>query len=210
MRAPPHATGRGFQVCRRLHDDLRDVLPRVSRTAPSNLAGETLLVLGAAGGVGSAAVELGKAMGARVIAAASSDDKLEVCRDNGADELINYATEDLRERVKVITAGKGVDVVYDPVGGPYSEPALRDMAWNGRFLVIGFAAGDIPKIPLNLPCSRAAPSSACSGARSPAKSPTTTAATTKSSCSCTLQARSSRTFTRRIRWNALPKPSTRC
>jgi NADPH2:quinone reductase len=113
-------------------------------------AGETLLVLGASGGVGIAAIQIGKAMGARVIAAASSDAKLAVCKQNGADELINYASEDLRGRVKVLTAGKGVDVVYDPVGGPYSEPALRDMAWNGRFLVVGFAAGDIPKVPLNL------------------------------------------------------------
>jgi len=113
-------------------------------------AGETLLVLGAAGGVGLAALQLGKAMGARVIAAASSDEKLKVCRDNGADETINYGSEDLRARVKIITAGKGVDVVYDPVGGPYSEPALRELAWKGRFLVVGFAAGDIPKVPLNL------------------------------------------------------------
>lgn len=112
--------------------------------------GETLLVLGASGGVGLAAIQIGKAMGARVIAAASTDTKLQVCRQNGADEVINYGTEDLRSRVKQITGGKGVDVVYDPVGGPYSEPALRDMAWNGRFLVVGFAAGDIPKIPLNL------------------------------------------------------------
>jgi NADPH2:quinone reductase len=112
--------------------------------------GETLLVLGASGGVGIAAVQLGKAMGARVIAAASSDAKLAVCKVNGADELINYGAEDLRARVKAITAGRGVDVVYDPVGGPYSEPALRDMAWNGRFLVVGFAAGEIPKVPLNL------------------------------------------------------------
>jgi len=112
--------------------------------------GETLLVLGASGGVGLAALQIGKAMGARVIAAASSDAKLEICRQNGADEVINYGTEDLRTRVKQITAGRGVDVVYDPVGGPYSEPALRDMAWNGRFLVVGFAAGDIPKVPLNL------------------------------------------------------------
>ena len=115
-----------------------------------NKAGETLLVLGAAGGVGLAAIQLGKAMGARVIAAASSDAKLKVCRDNGADEVINYGSEDLRARVKTLTAGKGVDVIYDPVGGPYSEPALRDMAWKGRFLVVGFAAGDIPKVPLNL------------------------------------------------------------
>ncbi|HET8843460.1 MAG TPA: NADPH:quinone oxidoreductase family protein [Ktedonobacteraceae bacterium] len=112
--------------------------------------GETLLVLGAAGGVGLAAVELGKAMGARVIAAASSDEKLEVCRAHGADEVINYSTEDLKERIKTLTAGSGVDVIYDPVGGKYSETALRGMAWEGRYLVIGFAAGDIPRIPLNL------------------------------------------------------------
>jgi NADPH2:quinone reductase len=112
--------------------------------------GETLLVLGAAGGVGLAAVELGKAMGARVIAAASSDDKLATCREHGADETINYASEDLRERLKALTDGRGVDVVYDPVGGDLSEPALRSMAWNGRFLVVGFAAGSIPSIPLNL------------------------------------------------------------
>ena len=114
-------------------------------------AGETLLVLGAAGGVGTTAVELGKQMGAVVIAAASSDAKLELARRLGADHVINYATEDLRERVKAITGGKGVDVVYDPVGGELAEPALRSMAWGGRYLVIGFAAGDIPRIPLNLP-----------------------------------------------------------
>ena len=114
-------------------------------------AGETLLVLGAAGGVGLAAVEIGKALGAKVIACASSADKLEVCRQHGADEGINYATEDLRERIKDLTGGKGVDVVYDAVGGPYSEPALRSTGWRGRFLVVGFAAGEIPKIPLNLP-----------------------------------------------------------
>jgi len=113
-------------------------------------AGETLLVLGAAGGVGLAAVQLGKAMGAKVIAAASNDAKLQICKQNGADEVINYGAEDLRARIKAVTAGKGVDVVFDPVGGPYSEPALRDMAWKGRFLVVGFAAGDIPKVPLNL------------------------------------------------------------
>ncbi len=113
-------------------------------------AGETLLVLGASGGVGIAAIQLGKMMGARVIAAASTEKKLQVCKENGADELINYADQDLRARVKELTAGKGVDVVYDPVGGPFSELALRDMAWNGRFLVVGFAAGDIPKVPLNL------------------------------------------------------------
>ena len=113
-------------------------------------AGETILVLGASGGVGLAAVELAKLMGAKVIAAASSDDKLALCREYGADEIINYNTEDLKTRLKELTDGKGVDVVYDPVGGKYSEPALRSMAWEGRFLVVGFAAGDIPKIPLNL------------------------------------------------------------
>jgi NADPH2:quinone reductase len=112
--------------------------------------GETLLVLGAAGGVGVAAIEIGKALGARVIACASSDDKLAVCRQHGADECINYATEDLRERIKALIGSKGVDVIYDAVGGPYSEPAFRSIAWRGRHLVIGFAAGDIPKLPLNL------------------------------------------------------------
>jgi len=114
-------------------------------------ARETLLVLGAAGGAGLAAVEIGKVLGARVIACASSDEKLAVCREHGADETINYASEDMRARVKAITKGNGVDVIYDPVGGQYSELALRDMAWGGRHLVIGFTAGDIPKIPLNLP-----------------------------------------------------------
>jgi NADPH2:quinone reductase len=112
--------------------------------------GETLLVLGAAGGVGLAAVQLGKLMGARVIAAASSPDKLETCKKNGADLVVDYAAEDLKERVKALTNGAGADVVYDPVGGKYSEAALRATAWNGRLLVIGFAAGEIPKIPLNL------------------------------------------------------------
>jgi NADPH:quinone reductase len=113
-------------------------------------AGETLLVLGAAGGVGLAAIEIGKALGARVIACASSGEKLAVCRSHGADEGINYATEDLRERIQTITGKSGVDVVYDAVGGPYSEPAFRSLAWRGRLLVVGFAAGDIPKLPLNL------------------------------------------------------------
>ena len=113
-------------------------------------SGETLLVLGAAGGVGIAAIEIGKALGARVIAGASSPDKLAVCRDHGADETIDYAAEDLRERIRQLTAGRGPDVIYDPVGGPYTEPALRSIGWRGRLLVVGFAAGDIPKIPLNL------------------------------------------------------------
>lgn len=112
--------------------------------------GETLAVLGAAGGVGLAAVEIGKAMGATVIACASSDDKLAFCRERGADLTINYATDDLKEKLRELTGGKGVDVIYDPVGDKYAEPALRSIAWEGRFLVIGFAGGEIPKIPLNL------------------------------------------------------------
>jgi NADPH2:quinone reductase len=113
--------------------------------------GETLLVLGAAGGVGLAAVELGKMMGAKVIAAASSDEKLALCRQKGASETINYATEDLKTRIKELTDGKGVDVIYDPVGGDYTEAALRGIAWKGRYLIVGFANGEIPKIPMNLP-----------------------------------------------------------
>lgn len=112
---------------------------------------ETVMVLGASGGIGIASIEIAKALGARVIACASSDEKLAVCRQHGADEVINYATEDLRERIKTLTTGRGVDVIVDPVGGPYSEPALRAIAWRGRLLVVGFAAGEIPKIPLNLP-----------------------------------------------------------
>lgn len=113
-------------------------------------AGETMLVLGAAGGVGLAAIDIGKALGARVIAAASTDDKLAVCKDHGADELINYSTEDLREAIKRTTGGKGPDVIYDPVGGIYAEPAFRSIAWRGRYLVVGFANGEIPKLPANL------------------------------------------------------------
>jgi NADPH2:quinone reductase len=112
--------------------------------------GETLAVLGASGGVGLAAVELGKAMGARVIACASSDDKLAFAKKHGADDTINYASDDLKEALRRVTGGKGADVIYDPVGGAYAEQALRSIAWQGRFLVVGFAAGEIPKIPLNL------------------------------------------------------------
>jgi NADPH2:quinone reductase len=112
--------------------------------------GETLAVLGAAGGTGLAAIELGKLMGARIIACASSAEKLAFAREHGADEAINYAQEDLKDALRRVTDGKGVDVVYDPVGGPYAEPAVRALAWGGRFLVIGFAAGEIPKIPINL------------------------------------------------------------
>ncbi|HEX3215247.1 MAG TPA: NADPH:quinone oxidoreductase family protein [Aestuariivirgaceae bacterium] len=113
-------------------------------------SGETVAVLGASGGVGQAAIELGKAMGARVIACASSDDKLAVCRSLGADAVVNYSQGSLRDILKELTAGRGVEVVYDPVGGTLSEAALRATAWEGRFLVIGFASGTIPKIPLNL------------------------------------------------------------
>ena len=119
-------------------------------------AGETLLVLGAAGGVGLAAVQLGKLLGARVIAAASSPEKLEICQREGADATIDYTREDLKDRCKAITGGAGVDVVYDPVGGPYSEAALRATGWNGRLLVVGFANGEIPKVPLNLPLLKGA------------------------------------------------------
>ena len=112
--------------------------------------GETLLVLGAAGGTGLAAVEIGAVMGAKVIACASSDEKLDFTRQHGATDTINTATEDLRARIKTITGGKGIDVVYDPVGGALTEAALRSLAWKGRLLVIGFASGEIPRIPLNL------------------------------------------------------------
>ncbi|VAW06384.1 Putative Zn-dependent oxidoreductase PA5234 [hydrothermal vent metagenome] len=117
---------------------------------------DTLLVLGAAGGVGSAAVDIAKAIGATVIAAASTDEKVEFCRSIGADATINYTTDSFRDRLKEITAGQGVDVVFDPVGGELSEQALRSIAWAGRYLVIGFASGDIPKIPLNLPLLKGA------------------------------------------------------
>ncbi|MGA8077241.1 MAG: NADPH:quinone oxidoreductase family protein [Xanthobacteraceae bacterium] len=113
-------------------------------------AGETLAVLGASGGTGVAAVEIGKIMGARVIACASADDKLAFAREHGADETVNYAREDLRSALKKLGGEHGIDVVYDPVGGRYAEPAVRALAWEGRYLVIGFAAGEIPKLPLNL------------------------------------------------------------
>jgi NADPH2:quinone reductase len=113
-------------------------------------AGETLAVLGAAGGVGLAAIEIGRMMGARVIACASNDDKLAFARDRGAHEVVNYATEDLRGALKRLGGEHGIDVVFDPVGGGYSEPAVRSLAWEGRHLVVGFAAGEIPKLPLNL------------------------------------------------------------
>jgi NADPH2:quinone reductase len=119
-------------------------------------AGETLLVLGAAGGVGTAAIQIGKAVGARVIAAASSDEKCALCREIGADETINYSSANLREALKTMTGGKGPDVVYDPVGGDLAEPVFRSIAWRGRYLVVGFAQGGIPSLPLNLPLLKGA------------------------------------------------------
>ncbi|WP_313801876.1 NADPH:quinone oxidoreductase family protein [Sphingobium sp.] len=118
--------------------------------------GETLLVLGAAGGVGLAAVEVGKLMGAHVIAAASSEEKLTLARAHGADETVNYAQVDLKQAVKALTGERGVDVIFDPVGGALAEPAFRTMGWDGRYLVVGFAAGTIPAIPLNLPLVKTA------------------------------------------------------
>lgn len=113
-------------------------------------AGETVLVLGAAGGVGTSAIQIAKAAGARVIAAASTDEKCALCKTLGADATINYSTENLREAIKALTDGKGPDVIYDPVGGDYTEPAFRSIAWRGRYLVVGFAAGPIPALPFNL------------------------------------------------------------
>ena len=113
-------------------------------------AGETVLVLGAAGGVGTAAIQIAKAIGARVIAAASTDDKCALCKSIGADDTINYSNQSLRDMLKTLTAGRGPDVIYDPVGGDFAEPSFRSIAWRGRYLVVGFAAGPIPALPLNL------------------------------------------------------------
>ncbi|MFC4593533.1 NADPH:quinone oxidoreductase family protein [Sphingobium tyrosinilyticum] len=118
--------------------------------------GETMLVLGAAGGVGLAAVEVGKLMGAHVIAAASTDEKLALARAHGADQAVNYSETDLKQAVKALTGDRGVDVIFDPVGGALAEPAFRTMGWDGRYLVVGFAAGTIPAIPLNLPLVKTA------------------------------------------------------
>jgi NADPH2:quinone reductase len=145
MRVPDavtFATAAAFPV---VYTTAYDALRSVGAVRP----GDDVLVLGAAGGIGSAAIELAKLLGARVIAAASSDEKLAACRAQGADEVVNYATEDLKTRVKALT-GDGADVVLDPVGGRYAEPALRAMAIGGRFVVLGFAAKEIPRIPLNL------------------------------------------------------------
>lgn len=119
-------------------------------------SGETVLVLGAAGGVGTAAIQIAKAMGAKVIAAASTDEKCALCKTLGADATINYSTENLREALKTLTEGKGPDVIYDPVGGEFAEPAFRSIAWRGRYLVVGFAGGPIPTLPLNLPLLKGA------------------------------------------------------
>ena len=119
-------------------------------------AGETVLILGAAGGVGTAAIQIAKAVGAKVIAAASTAEKCALCVAQGADATINYGTENLREAIKTLTDGKGPDVVYDPVGGEFAEPAFRSIAWRGRYLVIGFAGGPIPNLPLNLPLLKGA------------------------------------------------------
>ena len=113
-------------------------------------AGETVVVLGAAGGVGTSAIQIAKAMGARVIAAASTQEKCDLCKSIGADATINYTTENLREALKALTDGKGPDVIYDPVGGDFAEPAFRSIAWRGRYLVVGFASGPIPALPFNL------------------------------------------------------------
>ncbi len=119
-------------------------------------AGETVLVLGAAGGVGTAAIQIAKAMGAKVIAAASTDEKCALCKTLGADATINYSTENLRDALKTLTEGCGPDVIYDPVGGEFAEPAFRSIAWRGRYLVVGFAGGPIPALPLNLPLLKGA------------------------------------------------------
>lgn len=123
-------------------------------------AGETVLVLGAAGGVGTAAIQIAKAAGAKVIAAASTDEKCALCKQIGADETINYSVDSVpnafREKIKALTGGKGPDVIYDPVGGDFAEPAFRSIAWRGRYLVVGFASGPIPNLPLNLPLLKGA------------------------------------------------------
>lgn len=119
-------------------------------------AGETVLVLGAAGGVGTAAIQIAKAMGAKVIAAASTDEKCALCKTLGADATINYSTKNLRDALKTLTEGRGPDVIYDPVGGEFAEPAFRSIAWRGRYLVVGFAGGPIPALPLNLPLLKGA------------------------------------------------------
>jgi NADPH2:quinone reductase len=170
--------------------------------------GETLLVLGAAGGVGSTAVELGKMMGAKVIAAASSEEKLALCRELGADETINYSEQDLKGAIKELTGGKGVDVVYDPVGGDYAEPALRGMGWNGRYLVVGFAAGDIPEVPLNLALLKGCSIVGVFWGRLSARSPPCTCRTSRISGACLPRVGSSPPSTTSSRLRTTPRPMT--
>ena len=166
--------------------------------------GETLAVLGAAGGTGLAACELGKLMGLKVIACASSDEKLEFCKAHGAELTLNYTKEDLKEGLKR-TGGKGADIIFDPVGGSFAEAALRAIAWEGRFLVIGFAAGDIPKMPLNLALLKGWISAACSGAHGPSSIRRRTAPILKSSSSGPRKARSHRMSTARSRSRRPPR-----
>jgi len=150
--------------------------------------------------VGLAAVEIGKALGARIIACASTDEKLEVCRQHGADVLIDYSRPDWREQVKAATGGKGPDVIYDPVGGDYAEPAFRAIAWGGRYLVVGFANGEIPKLPLNLALLKGRPWLACSGSNSPNAIPKATWQTCASCCNGYKKARSSQGFRGATNW----------
>ena len=177
-------------------------------------AGETLAVLGASGGVGLAAVELGKLMGARVIACASADDKLAFARQHGADEVVNYDKEDLRDALKRLGGEHGIDVVFDPVGGRYSEPAVRSLAWQGRYLVVGFAAGEIRSCRSISCCSRAATSSACSGAAGCGSTRLATAPRSTSSRSGAPPASSRATSRKSIRspsclWRSRRSPSAR-
>ncbi|MBZ9750262.1 NADPH:quinone oxidoreductase family protein [Deinococcus sp. HMF7604] len=160
LKAP---AGAAFALPSALSFEVGATLPLAYGTAMHALtdrghltAGQTLLVLGAAGGVGLAAVMIGKALGARVIAAASTEDKLAVARAHGADETVNYEQGDLKEALKTLTGKAGVDVVLDPVGGHWAESAFRALGWNGRYLVVGFAGGEIPRLPLNLPLLKGA------------------------------------------------------
>lgn len=170
--------------------------------------GETLLVLGASGGVGLAAVEIGKAMGARVIAAASSAEKLAVAKAAGADELINYSETSLKDEIKRLTDGNGADVIYDPVGGDLFDQAIRSIAWNGRLLVVGFASGRIPELPVNLALLKGRPWWACSGVPLPSASPRTTRQTSSNCSAGSPRASSSRWYLKSIHWPRLPEPST--
>ncbi len=170
--------------------------------------GETLLVLGASGGVGLAAVEIGKAMGAKVIAAASSAEKLEVAKAAGADELINYSESNLKDEVKRLTGGQGADVIYDPVGGDLFDAAIRSIAWNGRLLVVGFASGRIPELPVNLPLLKGAAVVGVFWGRSPSASHRKMPLTSSSCLPGTPKANSSHWSRRRSHWRRPPRRST--